>query len=637
MAASLAPWIQLPVILCCAALGALFVWQVRPPFTLDVGSPNDDPYLLNWHDAESSGDRTLTYRWSNQQSAVVIPAYGATTATLTLRLAGAPRQSAAPPAAIVDFGAGPQVVAVTAEPADYRFTVPAAAFVDGGLRVVLTTATVRPPSDNRNLGVLLDRVSVTDWAAPGGLILPPLRLALTVLLVVGLAYGISRLTSGSNLAAAAAGWGAGTVMLFFAVRSRFELGLFVPALAGVTAATAAGVALLMSLTGSLHGRFRWRASERSVRLAVLIAGLQFLVLLLGMRHPQFRSSDLMLNVHRLEAVRQGQWVFTLPLPGPRALQAPYPPAFYAAMLPFASLIDARLLVEVTAALATVSGVAFTFALAWWLTSSDRVAVSAAAAFALAPVTYEMASAGNFANLFAQGVANLYLVALVLTFERWKHPIAWLLLTTLLTVALLGHFGVFLSLLASVPLLLVGVWLTPDRASRRSQAAALSGSVVVALVIVVALYYRFHAPLFGEYARQFMRGTASVDAVPSVPFPRRLLFEWRGILANWGPVGVATGALGVVLLARLPRSPRRNLVAAWLASALLFAGIAVTVGMTVRYGLFILPPLGVAIGIAVARLVKTHRIAGPLLATMLVILWTWQSGAFWVARVLHEYH
>lgn len=634
-----APRAQLPLLLTCAALGALLVWQVRPPFQLDAGSPNDDPYLINWHASELTSDATFTYRWSRDRSEILIPAFGATRATLTVRLRGAPNPEAAPPAATIDFGAGPRQVALASEPRDYTFDVPASAFNDGGLRVTIESPTFRPPGDNRDLGVLLDRVNLRDAGAPAGLILPPARLLLTVLLLAALAYGVFALAFRRPGPAAIAGWATIAAVLIFGVRSRFELGLFAPALAGVSVGTAAGFTAALYLARWLRRRYRWSSTESAVSAVVLIASLQFLVLMLGMRHPQFRSSDLMLNVHRLEFVQQGKWVFSLALPGPRAILAPYPPAFYAVMLPFSAWIDASLLVELTASLMTVVGVPLTFVLARRLTGSDTASLWAAGAFTLAPVTYEMASSGNFANLYAQGVANLYLVALVLTVTRWTRPLVVASLTGLLAVALLGHFGVFLSLLALGPLLLLAVWLGSPPGARERRAVALGGSYAVALTLAWVLYYRFQAPLFCDYLR-LVRGSGAAsapDSTPSIPVARRLLFEWRGALASWGGVGIATGLLGSPLLARLGRSTTRALTSAWLGSALLFAGIAVVVGLSVRYGLFVLPPFAAAAGLVLTRVSRARRIAGPLLASLLTILWFWQTCAFWVARVLHEYH
>ena len=285
-----------------------------------------------------------------------------------------------------------------------------------------------------------------------------------------------------------------------------------------------------------RGRRRrgWATSERALGGAALIAGAMLLALLAGMRHPQFRSSDLTLNVHRLEFVQRGDWVFTLALPGPRALEAPYPPAFYAVMLPFAAIVrDKALLVEVTAATAIAAGALVTFALARRVTGADGAALWAAGAYAVAPITYAMASAGNFANLFGQGLANGYLLALALTYGHWRRAGVAAGLTLALTLALLGHFGVFLSLLVALPLLVV-VLLFSGRAAR-GQALALAGSVAVALAAAYALYYHFHTRLLLGYLADALGGQTGArgGAVATLSLAQRLRGVWDAALLWWG--------------------------------------------------------------------------------------------------------
>lgn len=627
---------HLAALLLAVALASLFIWQVRQPFTLDVGAPNDDPYLTGFHASEVTPDGTLTYRWTMAQATIAIPAYGATGAMLTLRLQGT-RPNGAPPAINVTLGALPATrLQLSQEPREYTLAVPASAFHDGTLRVTIDTPTFRPTGDARALGVAVDRVTLRDAGAPAGLIAPPLAVLVTLLLVVVSAYTVAGLLLRSALAAALAGWVTASVLVALALRSRFEFGLFAPALALSVVAVALGALLLGWLARWARRRWDWRSGERALGGAVLLAAALLLALLLGMRHPQYRSSDLMLNVHRLEYVQRGIWIFTLPLPGPRALEAPYPPAFYATLLPFAALVPNRvLLVEVGAALLTATGVLATFALARRVTGQDGAALCAAAVFSLAPITYAMTSAGNFANLFAQGVANLYLLALALTYGRWQRPGVAVALTAGLTVALLGHFGLFLSLLVLVPLLIVGLALS-DAVGRR-QSLALALSFALALVVAFAVYYRFHARLLASYFTLAFAGQTNARGAADIPFIRRLTNEWTGTLLWWGWPAIPLAIAGGMLLVRARRSPQLLLTLIWLATAPLFALVALVAGLSVRYHLFVLPALAVCAGWALWRLWRVHRVAGPALALLVGSVWSWQAGAFWIDRVLHAYH
>ncbi len=539
----------------------------------------------------------------------------------------------------VAIGDGPATeVQLAAEPRDYAFPVPPAAFDDGGLRVTLAAPTFRPPGDRRDLGVVVDRAALRDAGAPLGLIAPPLRVLGPILLAVLAAYAAAGALLLSRGAGALAGWGAAAALLPFTLWSRFELALFGPALAAIVAAVA-GAAMLTGAALWRGGRRRgWAPSARALGGAALIAGLLLLALLAGMRHPQFRSSDLLLNVHRLEFVERGEWIFTLALPGSRALQAPYPPAFYAAMLPLAAVIgDKALLVEVTAAFAVAAGAIMTFALARRVTGADGAALWAAGAYAVAPITYAMASAGNFANLFGQSLANAALLALILTYGRWGRPLVAAGLTAGLTAALLGHFGVFLSLLVAVPLLILV--LAAGRGERRRQALFLAGGFAVALLAAYALYYRHHAPLLLGHLREFLGGQtdAQGDAGERAGLARRIARQWDGLLLWWGWPALPLALLGVNLLRRTHRSPALTLTLAWLATVLPFAALEIGAGLSVRYHLFALPALAVAAGWGLHRLWTLHRYAGPALSLALGGAWLWQGLALWVERVLHAYH
>lgn len=633
------PRVQAPLLLMLVALAALFAWQVRRPFALDLGAPNDDPYLGNFHAAETASGGGLTYRWSRDRSTITVPGYGATEATLTLRIAGGRPGGAPPPKIAVTAGDQPATeVQLTAEPRDYQFAIPATAFSDGSLRVTVAAPAFRPAGDRRDLGVVVDRAELRDASAPRGLIAPPLRVLGTLLLATLLAYGTVATLPRSRLAAALAGWSAAAALLVIAVRSRFELALFAPALAAVSAAVAAVTLLLGLALWRGRDRWGWPASVRTLGGAALVAGLSLFALLAGMRHPQFRSSDLTLNVHRLEFVERGEWVFTLALPGPRALQAPYPPAFYAALLPFARLgVDRALLVECAAALAVAAGALLTFALARRVTGADGAALWAAGGYAVAPIAYAMASAGNFANLFGQFLANVYLVALILTYGHWRHPVVAMGLTAALASALLGHFGVFLSLLATLPLLIAA--LAFRSGERRRQAFWLAGSAAVALLAAYTLYYRFHTDLVLGHLRDFVAGRtdAQGDSPARAGLARQLAGQARGMVLWWGWPAVPLAAIGVNLLRRARRSPALTLTLTWLATVLPFALLEIGAGLSVRYHLFVLPALAIAAGWALWRLTTLHRYAGPALAAATGALWLWQALALWVDRVLHAYH
>ncbi len=637
--ALLRPRVQLPLLLVATTLAMVLVWQVRLPFTYDLGSRYDDPYLTGFHASEVAPDTGLPFRWTRDRAALAIPGFGATDATLTLRLQGARPVGEAPPTIAITLGeVPPTTLALAAEPRDYTFDVPATAFRDGGLRIAIDAPTYRPPGDRRDLGVIATRVALRDASGASGLVAPPLGVLGVALLAVLCAYGAIVLTLGSAPGGALAGWLVASALVACALGPRFLLAGYAPALAALVALGTVASGLTWLGLRWLRRRFGWASSERALGGAALLAGANLLILLIGMRHPLYRSSDLLLNVHRLEFVQRGEWVFTLALPGERALEAPYPPLFYAVMLPFSYIVaDKALLVEVVAALAVAGGALLTFALARRATGADAPALWAAGIYAVLPITYAMASAGNFANLFGQGIATAYLVALVLAWGRWARPLVALGLTIGLTLALLGHFGVFLSLLVALPLLVL-VSLTRGREAR-TQALALAGSVVVALALSWAVYYRFHSELLLGHVGAFLGGDTNArgGSAATVTLAQRLRNEWGGLLLWWGWPALPLLLAGSNGLRRLRPSPAVPLVITWLGTAVPFLLAALVAGLSVRFHLFVAPALAVVAGWALWQLWRSHRLLGPLVSLTIGAIWLWQGMSYWVDRVLHAYH
>ena len=572
----LQPRWQLPLVLVATALALLFAWQVRQPQTLAIGGPDDAPFLSGFHDPETTSGTEQPFRWTRDRATIIFPGFGATEGQLTLRLQGSRPVGSGLVNATISLGDMSQPSLLIAPmPRDYTFIVPAAAFRDGDLIVTIDSPTYRPTGDRRDLGIVVTGAELRDAAAPAGLIVPPLRTVGAALLAVLCAYGACGLALRSPVGAAIAGWATAIIFLSLALGPRGILTLYAPALATLIGSGTLAILILCAALRRARTRAGWAASDRALGGAALITGANALALLIGMRHPQYRSSDLMLNVHRLEFVQRGEWIFTLALPGPRALEAPYPPLFYAVMLPFTAVIpDKVILVELFATLIIAVGALLTFALTRRLTGADAPALWAAGSYALLPITYNLASAGNFANLFGQGVATIYLIALLATWGRWIRPASAILLTIGLTLALLGHFGVFLSLCATIPLLVL-VLLFRGREAR-PQALALAVSLVAALLLAWALYYRFHNALLLGHLGDFLGGETNArgGAVAEASLSERFRSEWANLLLWWGWPAIPLALAGANLLRRTVPSAPLTLALTWLATALpfFFAGL-----------------------------------------------------------------
>jgi len=634
----LRPRYQLPLLLLLTALAVTCAWQVRAPLALAIGGPDDTPYLTGFNDGETVQGTDQRFRWTRDRATIAFAGYGATAAEITLTLQGSRPGGTALTTLGVTLGDGArQELPLGPERRDYTLAVPASAFRDGTLTVTLDAPTYRPSGDRRDLGVVVAAASLRD-AGINGLIAPPLRTLGLALLAVLCAYGACALALRSPLAGALAGWPTALALVVFALGPRDMLTLYAPALALLTGVTTLAVLALAAALVWLGRRRDWASGERALGGLTLIGGANALALLIGMRHPQFRSSDLLLNVHRLEFVQRGEWIFTLALPGARALEAPYPPLFYAVMLPFSWFIDDKaLLVEAFAALACVLGTLLTFPLARRACGEDGPALWAAAVCALVPITYGLASAGNFANLFGQGVATAYLVALVLTWGRWRRPLVAAALTVGLTLALLGHFGVFLALLVTIPLLVI-VLIARGGTTMHGQALALLGSFVVAAFLSWAVYYHFHNDLLFGHVSSFIGGeTNARGGAADATIGQRFRNEWNGLLIWWGWPALPLILVGVNLLRRARGGPQLTLILTWLGTALPFLALAVIASLSVRFHLFAAPALGVVVGWALWRFWQLHRFVGPAICIAITVLWGWQSMSYWTDRVLHAYH
>jgi hypothetical protein len=373
----------------------------------------------------------------------------------------------------------------------------------------------------------------------------------------------------------------------------------------------------------------------------LTTGLLWLILwavalanLLGVAHPQFRSSDLTMNVHKLEEISQGLWLQTMALPGRSALPAPYPPAYYAVLLPFMPFLDAGarwpLVTHSSALLLTgLAEVAFVVAAR---AAGPAAGLWAAALHGFAPAGFLLVSQGNFANIFGQAAAGLLLLLLA-TLPDWRRPLAATGIVAAMMLAFLGHFGVFLSLLLAVPAMALFVATLPPAGRRR--ALTLLGLFAAALLLAFLIYYRHYVGLAVEVAGRIAAARAGGGGADTLGWNAGLAPEWNRVVQSLGWLGLPLAAAGVVGLWR-GRSEAGRLTLGWLAASALFALVGLGLGLSVRYQFFALLGLAVAGGWALAWLGRRGW-PGVILAGALAAVWVVGGLTFWYGRVLTYLH
>lgn len=184
-----------------------FAYQVNTRFVVDLGRKGDAPYLRDFHDSESTDG--LSYRWSGETSSILFPGIGAYTPAL-LRLTLNASRPAGLPLPLVRITANGRELAsfaATDQFETYKVALDKQTMgFSGSLEIEVNSESFVPAEvlgggDLRQLGVLVDSVSVELQPGPIPIVLPSpchlLCLALTVLLGFLLArqLGMSRALS----------------------------------------------------------------------------------------------------------------------------------------------------------------------------------------------------------------------------------------------------------------------------------------------------------------------------------------------------------------------------------------------------------------------------------------------------------
>ena len=139
------------------------------PIDLDIGI-NDDLHVVRFHAKETTEGRT--FRWSQDQSVVVVDRVDAGARTMALWMNDGGRPPAAPPAEVTVLIDDRVLGSVHVSQGFHEYDLPIAATVAAAaaatgepVRITLRTATWKPrvilgTSDDRDLGVMVDRVAV---------------------------------------------------------------------------------------------------------------------------------------------------------------------------------------------------------------------------------------------------------------------------------------------------------------------------------------------------------------------------------------------------------------------------------------------------------------------------------------------
>jgi hypothetical protein len=348
---------------------------------------------------------------------------------------------------------------------------------------------------------------------------------------------------------------------------------------------------------SSWSRRRFTGSESAAFVSALGAWTVLVVLATS---PVMVVSDAVFHAHHLERVARGGFFPVSVTQHARPFHFPYGVSFYALLAPFNRLgIDAVVLVRAGAAVAAFVGSLALFVL---LARTSALASSVGVAvLLLQPVAFDVLSHGNFSNVFGQSVTLIF-------FVWWAGPRqvgGWPMGAGLLTLAALAHFSSFVVLVALCAFLL----LLGRRSLGRTRTLALAAGLTLGF-----LYYGSFARMILEQLPRLLEGAGSGRGAPG---PLTVLWrELREAASGWGLPAISLALFG------LPRSqerPGRDLMAYWLAGALL-AVAALVSPVDVRYMYALAPMVAIAACSGFVRLWQ-RGIPARLLALALI---AWQT-------------
>ena len=453
----------------CITLVAIFfiavtsyglAYQTRLSYKVDLGDRLDQPFVGNFNSREPGENVRLSktipwdglgYRWSRDESAVDFPGIGSQPVTVTIRFNGSANPTNP---ALTVFINGQHPVALPAPAKDSGWVeqslfVPGEWFRDGHLHLTFRTSAFRPADDPRDLGVAVDWVRVDPAELnkqafirpPDGDFLPLVFTAvLGVLILISIGVpAVWSLAGGGVIVAGLSYWLLNDRLNLAALMERdFIRILFFLWVAAYLAA---------EFVPRLFRKLGVPTTRNEGAVLALLFLLQFVVLYFFQLHPQFISSDIGLNIHRLQAVIGGKFVFTEPLPNGQA--APYPPGFYFFLWPFTiftGLKDQALgnLIELANSILAATGVFMVFYLASLLrlpayhlaprrdsplrlalvptlqTGTNWAALIAAAFYAINRYQVQIFSQGNHANLFGVWTFLVFLCVITGTLDYMRH-------------------------------------------------------------------------------------------------------------------------------------------------------------------------------------------------------------------------
>ncbi len=616
--------LALALVVIVMVLGGLLAYSVAVHEHISIGDrPNagyDGPYLQGFNpDREVVSPGTSGFRWAFGSATIRLPGLGRNTYLWTMQLAGGRPQVAAS-----HWQLGDKLlvnVPILQMPRQYSVLLPPGS---EDLQLHMVTPPFHVGSDRRDLAFAVTWIDVRSVGPTA----PALRELAACTLMIGMLYGLLR-------------WWHLGVPLTALLLSSMALGLAALLVWHrlVLTTTTGRWLLLLVVTYPLFYIVRWCLKQLAIHLvpdavwqahavAALVL-LAWLIRVLALVHPQAITSDAGLHIHNLQNVAGGSVIFTEGLPtraggGP----SPYPSGGYIALLPATLLLPPAPLMAVGSALVDSLVIGGLWLLSALAGLAPPVALFAGGLYLFAAPALLALSFGEMANVWAQALTMPFAVALL----GWhKGRVGSVALVGWATVGLLGHFGVFLSLLAFGGVYIVLLWLARERST-----AKLLLFLGLAAVIAVLLYYLvWTSIILGRVPAPQLSGSS---ARPTIDVSLRLIGQQLRGLGDLRDVGLLPAVLGLVglgLLWRREGSLARIEVAWWVAGLLSLTPLLWSL-QSLRWQLWLFGAAALCGGVTLGTLWRRGLIARGVSLTLL-LLWAARVMPLWVTQIASYKH
>jgi hypothetical protein len=396
------------------------------------------------------------------------------------------------------------------------------------------------PQDARVLGFMLDRLTLT---APGGAALTPSIDVLAAVALFAASVALAAVLCGlAPWIAAAGGVAAGAAACALLLFDAAVLGSYGERLMPLAIAVACcGMAArLLSSLASPDTMQGWRTAAL---IAIVVTTIKLAVFL----HPGAPIGDGMFHVHRAQAVRAGNYIFTSVTPRP-FYEFPYPVGLYVAAQPFWTVTADRvaLLRGLTLVLdAFVALALFGVVSSRWGSTPGVLAAALASSF---PVVVQGISTANLTNVFAQSWFSLAVAWIGWHLSSRRAIVAGLGTVALLGAAYLSHFSTAVIGVPAAVLIVAAIAFARDPGDARAWRWA-AIAVLLAIGLSYVLYYsHFHDVYARTWSRIGQEGAdTSFVATLEQHSESKAVTLARFLLANYGWGGLALMAAGFVVM------------------------------------------------------------------------------------------